>query len=108
MTYWWLSFADPHKSKGQQFLGVVIVNSEEYTGTYPMPLRAKDNDFARAVQYSHILHLNPGGEVEGYPLTDLRPGELAIIQKWEKQLLTKEQAAEIDNEIEFWRETNGH
>ena len=28
MTWWWLSFCDPDKPRGSQFLGVVIVRGE--------------------------------------------------------------------------------
>ncbi len=46
--YFWLSFVDPDKPKGQQFIGVIIT-------------RAKG--MAHAIQKTHDLGINPGGEV---------------------------------------------
>lgn len=53
MTWFWLSFADPGKPRGSQFLGVVIVLAPDFLG---------------AVRKAHALGLNPGGEVRGYPM----------------------------------------
>lgn len=44
MSYYYLSFADPHKPKGEQFLGATIVEAESEHG---------------AVMKSHRLGLNP-------------------------------------------------
>jgi len=52
---YWLSFADPELPKGSQFLGVVIVRS---------------NDFITAVAYTHAKGINPGGEVRGVEFPD--------------------------------------
>lgn len=46
---WWLSFCDPSKPGGGQFLGVVIV--EAYGP-------------ADAMDRSHEMGINPGGEIE--------------------------------------------
>jgi len=56
-SQWWMSFCDPDKPTGQQFLGVLVI---EAIG------------FMHAVQLSWTLGLNPGGEViagqvEGVP-----------------------------------------
>lgn len=48
---WWLSFADGSKPKGSTFLGVVIVEAYGFTD---------------AIQKSHDLGINPGGEVQGF------------------------------------------
>lgn len=50
----WLSFADPKRPSGEQFLGVAIIEAP---------------DFLTAVLLSHSLGANPGGEVMGaaYP-----------------------------------------
>ncbi len=45
---WWLSFCDPSRPKGQQLLGVSIVQA---------------TDSAAAVAKAHRLGCNPGGEV---------------------------------------------
>lgn len=60
---WWLSFADGTKPKGFQFLGVVIVEAYGFTD---------------AIQKSHDLGINPGGEVQGSrvdPMPDDFPAE---------------------------------
>lgn len=54
MTYW-LSFADPAKPKGSQFLGVVCVKA-----IGPM----------HAIQRTNELGLNPGGQVEIHAVYD--------------------------------------
>lgn len=45
----WMSFCDSDKSKGNQFLGVVIT---------------KALGFAHALKKAHSLGINPGGEVK--------------------------------------------
>lgn len=50
MTFQYLSFADPERPTGTQFLGAVIVEAP---------------DFITAVMLSHALGINPGGEVVG-------------------------------------------
>ncbi len=57
-AWWWLSFADGAKPKGQQFLGVVMVYAES---------------IEQALLLTHVLAVNPGGEVEGWPLPESEP-----------------------------------
>ena len=45
---WWMSFRDPNKPKGRQFLGVAIVEAP---------------GFMHAVQKTWELNINPGGEI---------------------------------------------
>lgn len=45
----WMSFCDPDKPEGQQFLGVIIT---------------KALGFAHAVEKAHELGINPGGEIQ--------------------------------------------
>lgn len=52
---WWLSFADPAKTKGDQFLGVVIVDA---------------NSFEDAIKTAWRLEINPGGECMGLELPE--------------------------------------
>jgi len=52
---WWLSFADPDKPKGSQFLGVCVVRSD---------------DMILAVQKTWELNINPGGEIHGVAIED--------------------------------------
>jgi hypothetical protein len=47
---WWMSFCDPDKPKGQQFLGVSIVEA---------------SGFMHAQQKAWALGINPGGEIQG-------------------------------------------
>ena len=53
MTWFWLSFADPNKPRGTQFLGASIVLA---------------SGFLEAVQKAHALGINPVGEIRGYPM----------------------------------------
>jgi hypothetical protein len=71
---WWLSFADGSRPTGTQFLGAVIVEAP---------------DLALAIGITHMLGINPGGEVMGAPL----PGESAIHESWLDVLLSR---AEIE------------
>lgn len=81
---WWLSFVDTDKSAppdeqvpgGGGFLGVVI---------------AEGRTLAEALTYSHLLGVNPGGQVAAKgPL----PG-WTIAPEWRGRLLTAEQALAI-------------
>lgn len=74
MSQWWLSFADPHRPQGSQFLGVVIVEAEG-----DMEAFAKTN----------VLGVNPGGEIQYVPLP------LPVDVTWENRLLTKEEAMSV-------------
>src|ERR1700723_220414 len=53
--YWWLSFCDPDKPKGTQFLGVIIVKAHGITD---------------ALTKCNAMLINPGGEVSGLTLPD--------------------------------------
>jgi hypothetical protein len=55
---WWLSFADPDLPEGSQFLGVCVIEEE---------------DFLSAIQHAHALKINPGGEVKGVKLSENFP-----------------------------------
>ena len=73
---WWLSFCDTDRRAGSQFLGVSIVQAPT---------------FAAAITRSHVLGVNPGGEVasEG-PL----PAEF-IAAEYRDRLLTRAEAEAI-------------
>jgi len=47
---YWLSFVDPDRPKGSKFLGAVI---------------APFDDFAEALAWTRMNHINPGGECKG-------------------------------------------
>lgn len=52
MEWWWLSFTDPDRPKGQHFLGLCIV---------PAP------NVVFASRVAWMLGCNPGGQIAGYP-----------------------------------------
>lgn len=58
MGLFWLSFADPKRPAGEQFLGVALVEADDMT---------------EALRVAWRTRCNPGGEVNGYelPLDDL-------------------------------------
>ena len=76
--WWWLSFCDERRPRGDRFLGVCIVQGDE---------------LADAIQEAWRLGCNPGGEVLGFPI--LR-GEWQPKKKWRGRLLTRAQAEEAD------------
>lgn len=76
-TWWWLSFADGDKPKGQQFLGVAVVHA----------LGLGD-----ATMQAHRLGINPGGEVLGIPA----PAWVKPPQEYTHRLLTKAEAQSLD------------
>lgn len=70
---WWLSFCDPEKPEGQQFLGVCILFAP---------------DFGTAVAGASTMGLNPGGEVLGSELPETTEVDLA----WMERLLSRAEA----------------
>jgi len=77
---WWLSFADPKKPKGKQFLGACIVQALT---------------FMEALQVAHILKINPGGECRG---SQFQPGR-KVPAKWTERLLTLKECGQFDAEF---------
>lgn len=76
----WLSFADTDLPKGQQFLGVAIVEA---------------SSFPEAVMISHMLGFNPGGQVAGTEIPDHAPQPA---EHWRDRLLTKADIAKLEGE----------
>lgn len=76
---YWLSFADPARPTGQQFLGVAIVRAR-------LPLEA--------VKVSHALGINPGGEVQMMPVV-YEPGILPIPDEYLERLLDRATIEEL-------------
>jgi hypothetical protein len=73
---WWLSFADPEKPQGQQFLGGLITQAR----TFPA-----------ALTRSWAIGVNPGGEVAyrgPIPASYIGP-------QWRDRLLTKEEVMSV-------------
>lgn len=80
----WLSFADASKPRGQQFLGVCIVE-------VPL-LSSPQATFRGAIKKAHKLKINPGGEIQMY----LMEPETKIAERFMNTLLDK-QTLESEN-----------
>jgi hypothetical protein len=75
----WLSFCDPDKPTGTQFLGACIVRA---------------HDMLAAVALAHILGINPGGEVAGVEFDDDAPvPEIYVNKLMDKQTIAELEAA---------------
>lgn len=74
--WYWLSFADPARPKGTQFLGVVILRGES---------------FGDAFLRSHLLGLNPGGEIVGVEI----PADRVPPARYRMRLLSREEAESL-------------
>ena len=72
----WLSFADPGRPEGTQFLGVAIIQG---------------STLAAAITRSHMLKVNPGGEIASMGPIDAR----YIAAEWRDRLLTKDEALAV-------------
>lgn len=70
-----MSFVDPAKPAGERFLGVAIVEAPSIEA---------------ALIRSHVLAVNPGGEVAAVAM---RAG--AVGPEWQDRLLTREEAENI-------------
>lgn len=79
---WWLSFCDPKRPAGQQFLGVAIV-----AGT----------DLVEATKNAWANECNPGGEVMGQKIDEV--SARFVGPEWVNRLLTKEQCEFLDREV---------
>ncbi len=77
MKRWWLSFCDPDRPEGNQFLGIAIVLAD---------------DFLSACFLARLTGCNPGGEVMGAPL----PDSLELDRTNMHRLLSRAEAEEID------------
>lgn len=53
MAYWYLSFCDAERPKGQRFLGACIVTA---------------NSMGEAIKEAWLQQCNPGGEVMGHEI----------------------------------------
>ncbi len=79
----WLSFADPDLPKGTQFLGGCVVRA---------------TSFIEAVQVSHALGINPGGEVQGHPVA-IPDGFHPVPEAYIERLLSRDDCARMDEEM---------
>lgn len=75
MSYWWMSFCDPKRPKGDQFLGALIVQADSHQAM---------------LSRSWYLGLNPGGEVVFFEIP--KQYNERIPPDWiETRLLTREE-----------------
>ena len=81
-TSYYLSFCDPERPAGSQFLGAAVVPG---------------GSMIEAVRNAHMLGCNPGGEVLGQPVPEYL--EPHIGTRWRVQLLTREECAAMDAEL---------
>jgi hypothetical protein len=80
LVWYWLSFADASRPKGEQFLGAAIVGPSL--------------SFIEAIRLAHTLSCNPGGEVQGQVF---RGGQIDLIPvSMRGALLTRDDCAEVD------------
>lgn len=73
MNWWWLSFADQTRPKGNQFLGVVIIEAITLD---------------QAITQSHLRGLNPGGEILSFQI----PYDRIPDEQFRNRLLSREEA----------------
>jgi len=101
---WWLSFCDPDRPTGEQFLGVVIVDVTEADvvaatpsvtarraqfGLPPFAPDAWELWMAAAVRLTHYWACNPGGEVASLRIDDAPEFPARDAQLPRNRLLTK-------------------
>ena len=79
MAHWWMSFADPARPKGEQWLGCAIVE-----GHTP-------NDVLSA---SHARGINPGGEIQMAPMPPV--AVLATPTHMIGRLLSRDEVERLD------------
>jgi hypothetical protein len=85
----WLSFCDPHKGVGGQFLGVVVV---------------RERGFTSALMFTHRMGLNPGGEVQGSELPS-EPRFEKVLKGHFNRLLLREEAIWLSEAVgAVWKE----
>jgi hypothetical protein len=78
LKWFWLSFCDIEAPKGQQFLGVVILQAD---------------CAMNAVTLSHTNHINPGGEVQIVELYDEFATNIPEVMRY--RLLTRHEVETI-------------
>ena len=78
MTLFWLSFADAHRPRGSQFLGVAIVEAA---------------NFKAAIDVAWKLGCNPGGECRGF---SLHPAATPVPPEYRHRVLDKAEIGELE------------
>lgn len=80
----WLSFCDQGRPEGEQFLGACIVRAMS---------------FIEAVQVSHVLEINPGGEVQGHQVEYEAEARNPIPVEYLERLLSREDCQELERKV---------
>ena len=83
MTLWWLSFCDGDRPKGQQFLGVSVVDCDN-----------ESDPLALVVAMSWRRGCNPGGEVAAMRLPSVADG--LTPHAYRNRLLSKAEIEELE------------
>lgn len=78
---WWLSFCDPYKPAGSQFLGACLVRAP---------------DMIAAITRAHALGINPGGEVQGLEVPPQTPAKEALIAPRVERLMSRGECEAFD------------
>jgi hypothetical protein len=79
-SYWWMSFCNADKPKGERFLGGLIIKA--------------DSDL-EAIKRSHFLELNPGGEVLFYKIPEQYHERIPM--DWiETRLISKKECEDLE------------
>lgn len=84
-TWYWMSFCDPDKPEGEQFLGVVIVDGGSEHPSVGIHM---------AAVAAYATGCNPGGEVVAIQLPQWAVEH--VVPAWSNRLLTRAEVAELD------------
>jgi hypothetical protein len=108
--FFWLSFCDPEKRTGSQFLGACLIEVtsddcaqmllQEWLKHFPKPKVKEDSAWvATASRKASMLGCNPGGEMACMELTHLGMPLPAPVFNRLGVLMNREQIAKFDQEM---------
>lgn len=85
MARWWLSFCDPDRPEGEQFLGVCIVEAADIT---------------TCTKVAWALGINPGGETKMMKIVPEHAARLSFdLADYYDRLLPPEEARALDARV---------
>ncbi len=93
MKWYWLSFCDPDRPTGSQFLGAAIVAA---------------SGEIEAVKVSHVLGCNPGGEVVMVEVPQCGEEANTVLKKWSDRLFTRDETDAFDIELKQAKANDDH
>lgn len=79
-NFWWLSFCDPDKPPGTQFLGCIVVRAHGLTD---------------ALTKCNAMMINPGGEVKGLQIPDSEEVNLRLVPAVCNRLLSLKEMIDL-------------